>query len=464
MMNVSAERQASDDALAPASAPVRHMPGPLQVVRRAGLVLVVQVLGAGASFGLQVLLARLLGASHYGVYAYILVWTTFASLIAGLGFPAASIRFIPVYRAAQDGPRLRGYLQATSRLTFTTAIAMGLCGVAIALGLHVAGDLGSPAPIILGAISIPALAGLMLYGEFARAGERVLTAYTPNLLLRPLLISVGAAGTFIVHGSLSQIGALSATAAAAYVVLLLQYFLTRRVFGAVDKSHAPVLQRREWISVGMPLLAASAFTTTLMQMDIVVVGAIRGSYDAGIYAAASKTATLVSFVILAVNAAAAPQFASLWALGRIDELQRLLTKLAGVIFWPSLALSLGIAALSDPVLSLFGHEFLAARWALLILLVGQVINAAAGSVGYLLNLTGHHRDAVRALAWSAFACVPLTFAGVWLFGVVGAALASMLGVTMWNGWLYVLVTRKLNLHPSILTALPLRRPHRASGG
>ena len=62
--------------------------GSLNLVRRAGLVLVIQVVGAGLSYGLQVLLARLLNASYYGIYTYVFVWATFVALIAGIGFPA----------------------------------------------------------------------------------------------------------------------------------------------------------------------------------------------------------------------------------------------------------------------------------------------------------------------------------------------------------------------------------------
>ncbi len=118
-----------------------------------------------------------------------------------------------------------------------------------------------------------------------------------------------------------------------------------------------------------------------------------GARDAGIYAAASKTATLVTFVIMAVNAAAAPQFASLWSLGRVEELQQLGDKVrrldilafSGDRGWNRSSRW----AAAQPLRS----RIPAARPALLVLLVGQVINAAAGSVGYLLTLTGHHREA-----------------------------------------------------------------------
>lgn len=433
--------------------------GSLHLVRRAGVVLVVQIVGAGLSYGLQVLLARLLGTSNYGIYTYVIVWLGFVSLIAGLGFPAASVRFLPVYQTKGDWARIDGFIRSTSRITFATAIAIALCAVVTAEALHASGSLPRPSPIVLGALLVPAFAGSMLYTEIARAGNRVGIAFIPTLIARPALIAIGAAALFALRGTLSAGGALNASLIAAYAVLAVQYALTRRLFDARRTERQPATELREWFGVGVTLLMAGAFIITLMQVDIVIVGAFRGTRDAGIYAAASKTASLVAFVIGAVNAAAAPQFASLWALGRVDELQRLVTKLAGLIFWPSLAISAGIAALSVPLLDLFGPEFHAARSALLILLVGQIINAGAGSVGYLLTLTGYHREATVALGLSAVACIVLAAVGVWAFGLVGAALGSTIGFLLWNGSLYWLVVRKLGIHPSILTAwhMPRRR-------
>lgn len=437
--------------------------GSLHLVRRAGLVLVIQVVGAGLSYGLQVLLARLLNASYYGIYTYVFVWATFVALIAGIGFPAASVRFLPVYRLNEDWARLHGFLRVTSRATFATAIAIALSGILVAEGLHTLGLLSSPSAIVLGALLVPALAGSTLYTEFARAGNRVSVAFTPPLIVRPTLIAAGVVVLFIARGDLSTSAALGASLVAGYVVLAGQYALTRNLFDDPRTERDTVVELREWFGVGMTLLAASAFSITLMQVDIIIVGALRGSRDAGIYAAASKTAALVAFVIMAVNAAAAPQFASLWAMGKVEDLQRLVTKLAGVIFWPSLAISAGIAALSGPLLALFGPEFSEARPALLVLLVGQLVNAAAGSVGYLLTLTGFHREATVALGISAVACIVLTAVGVSLFGLVGAALGSMIGFTLWNGSLYWLVVRKLGIHPSILMALPPLRHRNDSG-
>ncbi len=427
--------------------------GSRQLVRRAGVVLVIQVAGAGLAYGLQVLLARLLGASGYGIYAYVFVWVGFVALLSGLGFPAASVRFLPVYRVKEDWPRILGFVRSTSRITFASAIVVALAGVTFAEVFHVVGLLPGRSAIMAGALIVPALAGSMLYTEIARAGNRVAVAFTPALIARPALIGIGCALLFLMRGALSPTGALAVTALASHSVLVVQYALTRRLFNDAQVDRPPVVELREWFGVGVTLLAASAFIITLTQVDIVIVGVFRGARDAGIYAAASKTASLVGLVVIAINASAAPAFASLWALGRAAELQRLVTRLAAVIFWPSLAIALAIAALSEPLLDLFGPGFDRARSALLVLLTGQVLSAAAGSVGYLLTLTGHHREATRAIAVSALAGVLLASLGVWAFGLVGAALGSLVGFAIFNGFLYWLVVRKVGIRASIFTTV-----------
>ena len=426
--------------------------GFVQLIRNAGFVFVVQVVGAGFAYAVQVLLARFLGASHYGVYAYLIIWVGFAALLAGLGLPAASIRFLPVYKARGDWPRIHGFMRTITRATFATALAMAVLACGVALLLHSSGELGHPSTVLLGALLVPAFAGSMLYTEVARSDHRVNVAYVPPLVARPALIALGVTALYVSRGSLSTSAAIVVTLVSAYLVLLVQLVLTRRLFVGPAAGERPALERREWLGVGVTLLAAGAFAVTLFQVDIVIVGAMLGSRDAGYYAAASKTASLVSFVIMAVNAAATPHFASLWAAGRVDELQRLVTKLAGLIFWPSLAIAAGIAALSGPLLDLFGPGFSAAQSSLLVLLVGQVINAAAGSVGYLLTLTGHHREATWALGLSSVVCIALAVAGVLAFGLVGAAIGSSVGFLIWNGSLYWLVHRKLGIHASFLTA------------
>jgi O-antigen/teichoic acid export membrane protein len=425
--------------------------GSRRLTHRAGIVLVIQVVGAGLAYLLQVLLARLLGANGYGIYSYVFICASFVALAAGLGLPAAAVRYLPVYRMRGDWGRIHGFLRLSRVATFTTAVAVALVAASIALLAGAIGLVANPRPIVLAGLLVPAFAGSMLYMEWERAENRVTSAFLPSLIARPVLIATIATGIALT-GKLTTAGALAATIAATYAVLIAQHMLAQRSM-PLPPGTRPVVERRDWLRVGFALLAVNAFIVTLMQVDVVIVGAARGARDAGIYAAASKTTSLVAFVIVAVNAAAAPQFATLWAQGRREELQRLVARLAQLIFWPSLAICAGIAVLSGPLLALFGGDFVAARGALLVLLVGQLINAAAGPVGYLLTLTGHHGVATRALGVSAVVSIALTAAGASTFGLVGAAAGSAAGFVVWNALLYRLVVTRLGIHASILASI-----------
>jgi O-antigen/teichoic acid export membrane protein len=197
-----------------------------------------------------------------------------------------------------------------------------------------------------------------------------------------------------------------------------------------------------------------------MQTDVVMVGAILGPRAAGLYGAAAKTASLVGLVLIAVNAIAAPIFSSLFAQGRHEDVQRLASDIAEWIFWPSLFISVLLAIFSKPILGMFGSEFSAAHWQLTILLVGQVVSAGAGSVGWLMLLTGHQDQAAWVYGWIALIHVALLGIAIPLLGTTGAALATTASFSLWNVWLHALVVRKLDIHPSVLYAL--RSAHRRS--
>jgi O-antigen/teichoic acid export membrane protein len=455
------QRERTVESISAGGSPARWRPvsAPRQLAHRAGIVLVIQIVGAGLAYLLQVLLARLLGATGYGVYSYVFICVSFAALAAGLGLPAAAVRYLPVYRLRGDWGRIHGFLRLSRIATFTTAVAIAIVAGLIALLAVATGLVADPRPIVLAGLLVPALAGSMLYMEWERAENRVTSAFLPSLIARPVLIGTIAAAVALA-GKLTTAAALAATVAAAYAVLIAQHVLARRSMPVLSGTRA-VVERRDWLRVGFALLAVNAFIVTLMQVDVVIVGAARGARDAGIYAAASKTASLVAFVIVAVNAAAAPEFATLWAEGRREDLQRLVGRLARMIFWPSLAICAGIAVASGPLLALFGGGFVAARGALLVLLVGQLVNAAAGSVGYLLTLTGHHGVATRALGVSAVVSIALTAIGASAFGLVGAAAGSAAGFVVWNALLYRLVVTRLGIHASILASIQASRRDQA---
>jgi len=191
----------------------------------------------------------------------------------------------------------------------------------------------------------------------------------------------------------------------------------------------------------------------LRQTDTLMIGMMVGTSSVGIYAAALETSAWVNFVLLAVNSIAAPMFAALYVEGDRANLQRLAATVARWMFPLALLVSVGLMVFADPILGLFGAEFGAAKPAMLWLIGGQLVNVGAGSVGYLLTMTGHQNQCAIAVGCSAVLNFGLNLVLIPQFGLVGAAIATAICMSVWNLWLHVLVVKHLGIRPSIWAAV-----------
>jgi len=418
--------------------------------RGVSLTFAIQVAGVCLAYSLNVLLARWMGVTEYGVYTYVFSWAMLLSTPAGLGLNTAVLRFIPEYRAGEKPGLLLGIARQSRRFTLGAGILIALvgCGV-VAL-------IASPAytvTLMLGLWMVPLIALMYLYQGTSRALRRVVVAFTPPLVMRPLLLIGGAFALFLVYGHVSSRQVLTVALISLLAIVLFQRLAIRRDLSSEAEDVRPERRSREWLGVAAPLLVSSGFGMLITQTGILMVGTIGSPEEVGLYSAALKTAMLIGFIIVAVNTFTAPMLASLHTQGRLDELQRLLSRAAHMMFWPSLGIALVMLGFSGLLLGLFGEEFIAARAAMAVLIVGQLVAAGAGTVGQLTDLTGYQRQGAWVRGWSALLTVLLSVVLIPYWGILGAAVAATGSLALKNVWLHRLATRNLGLRPSILFAL-----------
>ena len=181
-----------------------------------------------------------------------------------------------------------------------------------------------------------------------------------------------------------------------------------------------------------PMFLTAAMHLVISQTDIVMLGIMKSEADVGIYSVAVKLALLTSAILIAFNTIIAPKFSELYYSGKIDELAYIAKKAAKLIFWTTTPILLVLIFFGKGILSVFGDKFVVAYWALFFLVIGQFVNSAAGSVGYLLNMTGH-QIAFRNIILSAGALnILLNYFLIPHYGIYGAAIASMVCISLWN--------------------------------
>jgi len=84
------------------------------------------------------------------------------------------------------------------------------------------------------------------------------------------------------------------------------------------------------------------------------------------------------------------------------------------------------------ILKLFGPEFIFADKALTVLALGQFVNVATGSVGYLLMMSGHEKLMRNNIIFAAVLNVAFNIILIPRFGIVGAASSTAAALSVMN--------------------------------
>ena len=414
------------------------------LVRGTGIAFALQLGGAVLVYASQVLLARWLGASGFGDYAYASSWAQLLAVFGALGMPLCTLKFLPEYTAAHDWPHAKGALRAFRLIALGTGALLAL---AVALTFAaVAPARVNVAVLTLGLIGVPFFALKNVQMDAIRSLGDVTTAYALPYVVQPTLLMLGVGALYAAQGGeLTALHGVLGMLAALLIVVAVQAGALWRLLGARLRDVRPAYALRAWLHTALPMVIVDGASVALSRVDILIVGVTLSAAQTGVYAAAARAAGLVSLVLYAVNAVVAPRIAPLYQQGDRRALQRLAA--LGTLL--SLGLGGGMAAalivFATPLLRVFGAEFVAGRDALIILALGHWINAASGPLADLLHLTAYQRTSGAIALGGVALTFTLSVALIPRWGIQGAASATALAMLAQNAAMYVFVRRKLGV-------------------
>lgn len=147
---------------------------------------------------------------------------------------------------------------------------------------------------------------------------------------------------------------------------------------------------------------------------------------------AQRLAQVVVFFLMAFNGVIAPLFAKLNAQGDHAALRKLAQRSALLLTVATIPVVIAAVFFGETLLAVFGPQYVDAYSILLILMIGQFINALTGSVGFLLNMTDHEQVMRNIVIISCVVTMIVSVAATWVFGIIGAACAVTLGLAINN--------------------------------
>ena len=364
-----------------------------------------------------------------------------------LGLPGAAVRFVAQYAAANDWQHMVGFMQVSSWLAFGCGALVATLAISAVLYFKSYLHPGYVAPTIVALAGIPFVALTIVRSEAIRGLGWMAMAWGPLQLGQPLLLLIMAATIVSPQCVAAAVGVFASILAYA-TNLIAQWRVLRGRLGTRIKVE-PKVNLGPWLQVARSFVWIYFASAILVQADVIVVGIFFKSQDVAIYSAAAATSRLVTFPLYAATALSAPKFAALHAQQRQLDLQALVTDVTRWTFWPSLAIAVIFVAFGSTVLRLFGTGFEQGYATLLILTLGQLVNAFTGPVTSLLNMTGHQIVTARVLSMSAIFSVAFGLAFTRIWGSVGTAIAFSGAMALWNAGLVIFVIRKLEIYHSL---------------
>lgn len=408
----------------------------------AGLLVASRVGGAGLNFLTQLMLAHLLGAAEFGVYATVFAFAGVLSVACSLGFPSVTSRFVSEYRHAGRWDLLVGFVRSGRAAIVLASLATAaplLAGAFLLDASH-----RYLWPLILAVATAPALSLLRFNGSLANAFRRFIQSYLPDLLIRPALFLVVIAAFYELSYGLT-----ASTALAIHLVIIWTLALAQTALVGIPRDQSGNINAeydwRLWQATAAPLILVVLFTTFFADAEIALLGLLLPASDVAVFAVSIKVALLIAFGIQAIEQITLPDLSDSYARGDLAAVRRAVSRSNHMKFWPALAGFVAIWIGGEPLLALFGPEFARGHTVLVVLTASQLIRAAAGPVTPLLTLSGRQKLTLPVFGVSMVGLIALNVTMVPLFGLLGAAWAVLAVTLGWTSCLAILLNRQTGL-------------------
>jgi O-antigen/teichoic acid export membrane protein len=424
-----------------------------RLAQASAFALLVYIGGAGLTSLAQLLIARLIGPHNYGIYSYVLAWTSMLAYLATLGFNVSLLRFVPAYRAGGRPDLARGVIKFALQRSLATGVLFGVIGGALVLFFSDHSQRGFQISNLLGVVAVPLITAYALGATLVRAFGGVVSALLPERIVRDGLLLVLVAIADL--SGLRQVDAptvmLAVVISSAITVVLV--FMTSAKFEPPGlRQVEPRYASREWWSAVPPLMLITGLDVFVSRAGVMVLGWINQIGEAGIFALALNVALLVGLSRIAVGTMFSPTAADLYARGDRIALQKVFSRATLLSFGGGIMVAIPLLLFVEPFLRYFGEGFAAGAPIARILILGYVFVALCGPQQNLLTMTGNEWPAATTMIAGAVANVIGCAVGVALYGLIGAAVGVALALTIWNVAMAIYIGKRLKIQPGLVFA------------
>jgi O-antigen/teichoic acid export membrane protein len=393
-----------------------------------------RVIATALGLAFSLLVARFYGAGMVGIVAVINSFLMLATIFTVLGTNTSILRLIPEHLAKYSPTSAYKVYRKTQYMVIGVSF---VTGILFLFSANLIADKVFSKPHLSFYFALASVfiifKSLMLLNTQAVRGLRLIRLFalmqvlpqTFNLLF---LIAVGLLWPAKDVPIYAVLGGFALTSITGWIIM--EYAFKKRMQPG-DKVH--FIPGRTILSISLPMLMSNTMVFLIAQTGVLILGMFRTEAEVGYYAIAVKLATLTAFVLYAVNTMAGPKFSELFHSNKIGELFHVAKKSAKLIFITTTPILLCLLIFGKSILSLFfGREFSIAYPALVLLVLGQFVNAISGSSGVFMNMTNNQIVLRNIMIIAAGLNIGLNLLLTPHFGMNGTAIAAAASICFSN--------------------------------
>lgn len=419
------------------------------LVKGTSLSFILLIYNVGLTFLNSIVLARLGGGAAYGRYVYIMTCVNIFCVFALFGFQTLSVRELPKLKTNNNFEGVKHFFQHTFWWVLSGSLLVAILGW---LFLSSTGKIGGHNSLAfkLAIVILPFWSLSLLLSGMLRGAKHIIHSQLPLKVFRPSIFILVVLIQAYFIGAINAHNMVFGQLVALAIVFASYVFFLRKDEGWILEKPKRIFYNNNWTKVALLFFFQGIIISFNLGFDILVLENYRSDEEIGYYSIAKKISSLLSIVLLTVNLVIAPEIAKLYEDGNNKKLELLIRKSIRVTFFLSLPIGLFLIAAGPFILGLYGKDFGTCYPVLIIFVFVQLINVGVGSVGNILNMTGHEKEVLYGIVVSLVFNVVLNLIFVPLYGMLGAAAATGLSVIIWNILLWIFVKRKIGINASVI--------------
>tara|TARA_R110002096_G_scaffold75732_16_gene178917 strand:+ start:137 stop:1447 length:1311 start_codon:yes stop_codon:yes gene_type:complete len=417
------------------------------------LLTLARLAGAGTGIILQILIARYYGAGVLGTYYLALSLAGILSIFMSMGYPWILAPIVAASEMEKPATVLADFLKLVRKDAVLLSVVFAVPAVLL-IWLYPGAGLDQRLALLIGVATAPVYTAMRVCGSLANAMKFFRMANLPELLLRPVLtlMFVAAAIALAVQLNSVSIVAINFFIALALTIWMALFLSKNAAPGFAARSDGGQLSARETSKLrrlAVPMIFSTLFVNMFADVDILMIGLILPAEEAGIFGVAMKIAALLVFAVQITHQILLRDASNAHLNVDRQQMHQIMRKANLFTIGSSVASFVLMLVFGRFLLGLFGPEFQAAYFALLGLIVAQIIRAAAGPAIQILMITENQRTGIPVYICSGIVLLLSNLALVPAYKYEGAAAAVIITTLFWSLWLNYLVRRKTGYQVSV---------------